>query len=639
MAINCDPYAQKMYQLAMNLASEDGVKNLDDVVTRMQVLIPGVSREGLVDLVIEAHSSTQKTTQGVLDVLQAVRKEMGQDAALRKQITELEAYLKSGKLPRKNRKKGAAPPDAIAELRAIRNQLKKHLHISKPAVRERLEKNINRLQERIRTGEIAPKTREDHITGDAELERLEYQRNRLAKEIRQEQRALEPRGLWSTAEDVAGVVRAIKTSYDLSGLLRQGGFIAIAHPVRGARAVPAMLAAFSSDEKAYKINDKILNRRNAPLYAKAKLYLAPLEGASMNKREEAYSSRMLPTLEKFLPGLAGSERAYITVLNKLRADSFDSMVDALGGPAGVTKEQAQAIANYVNIATGRGDLGKFAGAAEALNTVFFAARFTTSRFQLLTMNPLRKGSGIRKQVAAEYVRYGLGLSTIISLGVLAGADWEWDTRSSDFGKLRIGNTRLDLLSGMAQTATIITRTFVGQTKSSSTGAVTNLRGPDRKYGRDGPYQTAARFLRTKFSPAASFAVDVFWEQKNVVGDEIMRDEEGNLDAWVASKYLMSQFAPLALSDLLDVAEEQGVAKGVALNAVALLGIGMQTYGEHISTISDAELQAMYRKTVYKDTEQNRKLGRVGFPTKSGRELYAAVKKEKERRAKERKSSQ
>ena len=53
-----------------------------------------------------------------------------------------------------------------------------------------------------------------------------------------------------------------------------------------------------------------------------------------------------------------------------------------------------------------------------------------------------------------------------SLPIL-GASVEYDPRSSDFGKIKIGNTRIDILSGLGQATVLLSRLITGHTKTPS----------------------------------------------------------------------------------------------------------------------------------------------------------------------------
>ena len=140
-----------------------------------------------------------------------------------------------------------------------------------------------------------------------------------------------------------------------------------------------------------------------------------------------------------------------------------------------------------------------------LNTIFFAPRLVASRFQILAGHSMWKGTkASRKLIAKEYGRFLAGMSVVYLLAQLAGFDIEWDPRSSDFGKIKIGNTRIDPLGGFSQVIVFLSRVISGKTKSSSG------RSPDprRRSLRTGNTATSlGAFLRTKLAPAVSASID------------------------------------------------------------------------------------------------------------------------------------
>jgi hypothetical protein len=80
--------------------------------------------------------------------------------------------------------------------------------------------------------------------------------------------------------------------------------------------------------------------------------------ADMSHHEERFLSNLATQIPVFGHVVKGSERAYVGFLNKLRADTFDTLIknarDA-GHPLDDKARQSD-IAEYINTATGRGDL-------------------------------------------------------------------------------------------------------------------------------------------------------------------------------------------------------------------------------------------------------------------------------------------
>jgi hypothetical protein len=366
--------------------------------------------------------------------------------------------------------------------------------------------------------------------------------------------------------DTLDTARAVKTAADLSAVLRQGGFIAYGHPIRAAKAFPAMFRAFKSESNMHAVTEEIRNRPNAPLYKSSKLYLADEGGAhTINKQEEAFRSRWANKI----PLVAGSQRAYTAFLNRLRADSFDAMTATLGRRGTVTAEEANAIANFINVATGRGDVGKAAAAANAMNNIFFAPRFVTSRFQLLAGQPFYRGTArTRTLVAQEYAKMLGGAAVVYGLlSMMRGKDdppIELDPRSTNFGKIQVGDTHIDPMFGLIQPTVFTSRMVTGETKKGN-GAIQSLRGEDVPFGGDDSADVLARFLRTKLSPTAGSIVNV------AAG----RDVAGNPTSLGKEALLLP--APISLMDIYQIMEAQGYEKGTIISLLNLFGMSSNTY--------------------------------------------------------------
>jgi hypothetical protein len=241
-------------------------------------------------------------------------------------------------------------------------------------------------------------------------------------------------------------------------------------------------------------------------------------------------------------------------------DTFGALVKDLSKTGKVTLQEARILANYVNVATGRGYVGKWAGAFAGLNHVFFAPRYALSRFQLLLGQPLvhqlGKGSPrVRAMIAKEYARSLAGTATVIGLGIAAGATFNTDDpRSADFLKLKFGNSRLDPFYGLQQTAVFLNRMGYNVLRAARHEKV--------------PYKerdVAQRFVRSKLAPVYGSGLNMAMGS-NFIGQPTTIEKEA-LDA----------IDPIAREDIVKAFKEQGVAGGAALSILSLLGMGLQTY--------------------------------------------------------------
>lgn len=375
-----------------------------------------------------------------------------------------------------------------------------------------------------------------------------------------------PQKVIKTTTDVLDASRAIITAVDLSAVLRQGGFYTFAHPIQAGKAFPEMLKAFASKEASARAWDDITQRPNFLKYKQSGLFLAE-EGSTLSHQEEAYVGR----LTQKIPLVAASERAYRTFLNRARADMFDSMSASLAKGGRATPEEMTAIANFVNVATGRGGLGSLEKAAVPLARIFFSPRYVASRFQLLTAQPLLEGgASTKKLMALEYARAAAGIGLFYAAAKLLGGDdvqLEGDPRSADFGKIHIGQTRIDPLTGLGQWTVLTGRLASGQTKSTATGQVQDIRGENVPRGGMTVPDVLTRFVRSKLAPVPGAAIDVM-AGSDVVGKPT-----------TAGSTAQKLVTPIAVQDVYDaMVKDQGVPRGVAASLLAILGMNTQVYG-------------------------------------------------------------
>jgi hypothetical protein len=366
--------------------------------------------------------------------------------------------------------------------------------------------------------------------------------------------------LWDRSTEPFNVARSFMASMDLSATLRQGLILGVTHPKTAAMAVKDQLKAFASAHEAYKTMQKIINDPNYAKMKKAKIEFTEVDGKLKNM-EESFMSR----LASRVPGIEQSQRAYTTYLNKLRADVFNALYKTLAKAGEPNDAELIALGKYINIATGRGDLGRHALASQTFATIFWAPRLFVSRFQILAGAPMYHGTArTRKLIAGEYARFIGGMAIMYALADMMGAEIETDPRSGSFGKLKFGNTRVDPLAGLAQATTLIARLATGETKTQK-GKIVAIRGDDKPAFGKGAPDYIMQFLRSKLSPLIGSAVDLAAGQ-NLVG-------EPTTPALIVKRSVV----PLAFQDIYDSLVEQGIPAGTAFSMLAIFGFGVQTY--------------------------------------------------------------
>jgi hypothetical protein len=405
----------------------------------------------------------------------------------------------------------------------------------------------------------------------------------------------------SVATDVVNSQRAVITAYDLSAPFRQGGILSLSHPLRATRAYVNMLRAAKSERAAKAIADGIKARRYYELYEGSGLYLAEAGEGS----EEVFKA----IFAKKIPGVNMSERAYNAYLNTLRADSFDSLLEALKASSNkqalkagnaayekyvsglsddgfssidealssvkgaqkniadeivknsVSQKELEAIANYVNVATGRGDIGSLQKYAEELSTVFFAPKLTASRWQFLIGQPLAAGSArTRMIISGEYGKYIAGLGTLYGLAQLSGAEVSWDMRSNDFGVIRYGQNRINPLSGLGKHAIFAGRIISGQFVGASGKAESIY---DDK-GRNNWDDISERYARSTLSPLYGTAVTLA-TGRGIDGKPYK------------AKDIPYDLLPLSARDIYEQYRDNPAGVATAMSLISFHGGGIDTY--------------------------------------------------------------
>lgn len=234
------------------------------------------------------------------------------------------------------------------------------------------------------------------------------------------------------------------------------------------------------------------------------------------------------------------ERSAVAFLNSQRTRTMDTMFTAIRNTAEAnrqklikagldTPEAMLKIAqdekdSYRNIAAIIDHATGYGGAplkGDIASRLLFSQRFMTSRFQFLVdpiVEGVIKGDMVAARAATEnlvaFAGGSAALLAILDMGAeKVGVDAlnvEWDPRSSDFGKIRIGPTRIDFGAGFLPLIRSAAQIGTGQ-KKVTTGEVVPLEKINMDtLKRESPYKArgnvAINFFRNKLDPVSSEVV-------------------------------------------------------------------------------------------------------------------------------------
>lgn len=377
--------------------------------------------------------------------------------------------------------------------------------------------------------------------------------------------------------EVLNIPRSVMSSFDLSAPFRQGLVAGAGHPGIFAKNFAPMVKSFGSEKVYQAVQDDIASRSNFERYQKGGLALTDLE--NMGTREEQLPSNYAEKIPVAGRVIRGSGRAYVAFLSKMRADVFDSLLKSADGLGHDINDEKllKSIASYVNAATGRGDLGVLKNHAVTLNTVFFSPRLLASRINFLNPVYYAKLDPIARMQALKSMRNLVGaVSLVLGLAKAGGASVNTDPRNADFGKMRFGNTRVDILGGFQQPIRLMAQLFSGKVISSTTGKTLTLgpQGPGKLSRKD----IIQRFAESKFAPVPSFLNDIS-RGTDSVGQPL------EWSKFTLKNPVVQRMLPLLAQDVYQLDQEKGLVPALGGAVGGGLGVGIQTYGAPASKAS------------------------------------------------------
>jgi hypothetical protein len=260
---------------------------------------------------------------------------------------------------------------------------------------------------------------------------------------------------------------------------------------------------------------------------------------------------------------------------------------------------ARDLAEFVNVSTGRGSLGKLESSAKTLNQVLFSPRLIASRLQMLNpKNYIFARPEVRKEYLKSLFMIAAVGNTLTQLGKLAGGEVSNDPNSADFGKLKIGNTRLDPYGGHQQyivaanrlmrpswagvgsptetgitpldTATGFAATGGQQLRSTNNGQNYDLWNPRRPFDPT-HLDVAGRFLRGKVHPVIGFAWSLLGGRREISGEQMNLSTMNPFENSIAQRFI-----PLIFQDIYELSQHDKQLIPI-LAPLAALGMSVQSY--------------------------------------------------------------
>lgn len=596
------PYARELVAISPHVAKmvrsyvSEGITNLDEIINKiheeLSPVIPDIKKSDVRSVIAGDYQEKKQTRAEINKQVYEIK----QQAKLVEKLEKLQKGIEP-EMPERKR------VQTNKEIEGLKKQIKENDLNKLHEYKKRLTTQLRNLEADLESGNIKEKEVKPPLKLDKEATVLKdiYIRLKQERERRLLVRKYENMSRGEKAKqailEVLNVPRTIMSSMDFSAPLRQAVVVTASHPILATKAFGEMFKqAFSQkrfDRWFYEVRD---DYRYAAA-AEAGLFIADPHDLRLSAKEEAFMNNLAERIPVIGRLIKGSERAYVSYLNKMRWDLYNMYAEQFEDQ-GKTPYNApdiyKGLASFINNATGRGEFfGALKGledAAPVLNTLMFSPRLVASRINFL--NPLyykKLPKEVRVMALKDLAKFiATGVTTLMLLKLAWGCEGdcedkecddcvrvETDPRSTDFGKIRIGDTRWDIWGGYQQYIRVMAQLISGQTKSAQSGELSTLTGQG-KFGRTRGDVLLA-FTRGKLAPVPSIAVDIL-AGRTVTGEPVTIKDEA-----------MNHMMPLIVSDLTEVVKDKGVSALFSVGIPATFGVGVSTYkNRHDKYVVDEE---------------------------------------------------
>ena len=421
-------------------------------------------------------------------------------------------------------------------------------------------------------------------------------------------------------------MRALLSTWDNSILGRQLFLFAPMHPRAYASTVKETFKALFTPgaKRGVRVRTALADRIvNDPLYRKLvddfklpidEIEYLSTEGAAKGGKTPEITERFLTAgedtyTEKLLekvPFVQRSQDVYSLGLanSRLRAgkDIYTSM-----HAAGKTTQEIQDVLDTMLAITGRGKLpGSLAAHTRALSLLFYAPRLFAAHVQVpLTL--LTGGTGhsaAARWYAGKALLRGTGMAAGM-LGLAAAADLavELDPRSSDWGKVKIGNTRVDVTGGYGPLIRFFSRiSSQGATEAGVPGFKGGYKNPLGEVSDLDVRNAVESIIESKLSPTAGLIFDI-QQGKTFTGEKLRADWD------VVKREAYNRGVPLIVQSMVDAYRQGGgdLAQ-MALASSEFVGFSAQSYEAPTLQIADALADDIQRGLIPDIEEYKEELG-------------------------------
>lgn len=302
---------------------------------------------------------------------------------------------------------------------------------------------------------------------------------------------------------------------------------------------------------------------------------------TITSREEQIRSQLAERIPGYGKYVRASNRAFTAFMNTVKTRTAEDWLNAAGAIDKngniIDEYTGKILMNTLNELSGHGSLkvnvpfSRFGtqkevnleNAADKLSLVFWSPRLLARDARMMNpMNYILTNKLDRMKYLEGAIRRAGVWAGFTGLAALGGAKVNFDPTSSDFGKAKIGNTRLDAGSGLLQWIVMSARQALGESTSSASGKTTELGSSTVAPTR---WDVANEFLKNRIHPTLGIAVSAANATKRA--------------PFYPGSELAEKFTPIPASDLIDLMKSNPDIRQILMGLVgSSLSLGASTYG-------------------------------------------------------------
>ncbi len=308
-------------------------------------------------------------------------------------------------------------------------------------------------------------------------------------------------------KDALGATKSMTATLDASYIGIQGAKLLLTHPIKALgilkETLKSMPASLRGEDAVLPTKAYVYSRKNARngLDARAKL-------ATGIGREEVYPSSIpsrIPILGRLF---SASDHAFQNWALRARAEMFDLYIEKAkkAGLDITDAETLEGIGSLANVMSGRAGLGSWEAVGNTINVAFFSPRFAVSNIHFLTahlMDP-KATPFVKVEASKNLVKTVASIATVLATANALGFEIETDPTSTNFGKIKIGDSWVDVSGKMGSFVVLATRLATGDMRTMSGKKIDLDSG---KFGALSRASALGNFAEGKLSPAFGSALD------------------------------------------------------------------------------------------------------------------------------------